>query len=477
MQDTTKGGPCVVVLEDDHPTSELLCLILKRAGLAPKACYTIKDANEFLKEEVGISAMLIDLSLPDGDGIEVMRNARRIHTDLPCFVLTAKEAVESAVQAMKAGAENYLIKPFDPETLVNSLRIAIKIYRGLQDGWGEDFIPPQGVRRWKSPKMCRAVELANQAAKTGSPVLISGAPYTGRGRLAQLIHQGSAFKDKPLTTLNLGLLSPLQMETRLFGGSLEMINDNVPFGRGQLAKCRGETLFIENIDCLHPAAQLHLLSVLSDEEASSTAQLPPCRLIVSSSVDLKKAIKQKRFRQDLWYSLAVYHIELPSLAERHEDVPLLCENILTRICVTRRLRRPTLTRKALEQLLDHLWPGNLNELYSCLEHAITRTTDGLIGPDDFPPLRRYPGSDSRDGMPAGTASIEDITRISLVAALEACGGNRRRAAQRLKISLRTIYNMIERYELPAKSLKSRKSRKSRKPVEQAVEQPVEDGAP
>jgi DNA-binding NtrC family response regulator len=179
-----------------------------------------------------------------------------------------------------------------------------------------------------------------------------------------------------------------------------------------------------------------------------------CRLITSSSLDLRVEIKAGRFRQDLWYALAVYQLQIPCLAERLDDLPQLCENIITRICVTRKLRRPTLTRRALERLIDHPWPGNLNELYNCLEHAVTRTSDGLIGPEDFPPLHQQLASDPQTTLPTGASSIEEITKMTLISALDACGGNRRRAAQRLKISLRTIYNMIERYELPKKSRKS-----------------------
>jgi DNA-binding NtrC family response regulator len=443
----------VLVLEDDQPTSQLVCLILKKAGLCPLPCFSIQEASELLKDESRISAMLIDLSLPDGDGIEVLRNGKRIHKDLPCFVLTAQETVDTAVQAMKAGAENYLIKPFEPEKLVSSLKAAIKVFHGTQGGWSEDFIPPQGVRRWKSQKMCEAVEVATHAAKTASATMILGAPYTGRSRFAQLIHQSSKLKGKPMTTCNLAALSPLQIETELFGAPLEKLNDLPAFGRGKLAKCRGEVLYIENIDRLHLPAQDHLLKVIREEQLEPRGKLAPCRLITSSSADFRAEIQAGRFRQDLWYALSVYQIQIPCLAERLDDIPLLCENIITRICVARKLRRPTLTRRALERLLDHPWPGNLNELYNCLEHAVTRTSDGLIGPDDFPPLHRQPLADTGAMLPVGNSSIEDLTKLTLIAALDACGGNRRRAAQRLKISLRTIYNMIERYELPKKPKK------------------------
>jgi DNA-binding NtrC family response regulator len=354
---------------------------------------------------------------------------------------------------MKAGAENYLIKPFEPEKLIPALKLAIKIYHNTPGGWTEDFLPPQGFRRWKSKKMCEAIEIADHAAKSASPVMLVGQPCTGRKRFAQLIHQGGKLKDKPMSTISLAGLSPLQIEMELFGIPLAKLQEAPQFRRGKVGRCRGETLYIENIDRLHPEAQSQLLSVIQDEQLVPKSKQAPCRIICSTSLNLMTEVKEGRFRQDLWYALSVYQLQVPSLAERSDDIPLLCENIITRICVMRKLRRPTLTRRALERLLDHSWPGNLNELYHCLEHAVSRTSDGLIGPDDFPPFHRQPADTAQAILPPGGSSIEDLTKMSLIAALDACGGNRRRAAQRLKISLRTIYNMIERYELPKKPRK------------------------
>lgn len=440
----------IVVLEDDLPTSQLLCLALRKANFTPLPCFSVKEALQLIKEQQRISGMLIDLSLPDGDGIEVIRSGRKAHPGLPCFVLTAKDAVDSAVQAIKAGAENYLIKPYEPEKLMNSLAQAIMVYHTKKGGWGEELAPAHGIRRWKSRSMREAVEVAVQAGKAMSSVMLIGAASTGRSQFARLIHESSKLKGKPMTTINLAALSPLQIETELFGAPLEKLDESLPFSRGKLARCRGESLYIENIDRLHPAAQLHFLKIISGGES---AKLPSCRLITSSSADFTTEIKEGRFRQDLWYALAVYKIQVPRLAERPEDLPQLCEGIITRICVTAKLRRPTLTRRALEMLVDHSWPGNLNELHSCLEHAITHTSDGLIGPDDFPLMNRQRGAEAPTGITLGAASIEELTRLTLTAALDACGGNRRRAAKRLKVSLRTIYNMIDRYGLPKKSKK------------------------
>ena len=154
------------------------------------------------------------------------------------------------------------------------------------------------------------------------------------------------------------------------------------------------------------------------------------------------------FRNDLWYALSVHHIEVPALAQRVKDLPQLCEDIITSICVNRRLRRPKLTRKALEAITEHTWPGNLAELQSALEHAVTTTADGLISPSNLPRLVNPPTQPAA-ATPATMAvsSIDEITRTALMAALDASHGNRRRTAQRLKVSLRTVYNMIQRYEL------------------------------
>lgn len=446
----------VVVLEDDRTTSELLCLILKKDGFVPLPCYSVAEANEILHGDIPISGMLIDLFLPDGDGIEALRNGRRIYKGLPCFVLTAKETVESAVIAMKAGAENYLVKPFEPASLLSALKGAIRIYQGLSGNPPEDVYSPQGIRRWKSPGMQKAMDTMSIAAKTVSAVTITGGECTGKNRFAQLIFKGGKMRLKGYTTVNLKSLSPSQIEAELFGAPLNSVSDNYLHSRGKLEKCRGETLYIENIHCLHPAAQARLMAWLNEEPAKTTGKQSTCRIISSGPPDLLTAVKEGSFRKDLWYALAVYHIEVPSLADRLEDIPLLCESIITRICVTRKLRRPTLTRKALEVLTDHNWPGNLSELYNCLEHAVSRTEDGLIGPDDFPSMIRHSqGGTHPTTFQFGASSIEEINKLTLEAALEACGGNRRRAAQRLKISLRTIYNMIERHELPRRTNKRR----------------------
>jgi DNA-binding NtrC family response regulator len=444
QQSETTEKWSLLVVEDDHTTSDLVCEILERQGLAPIPCHSVRDAEKALREDSRIGAMLIDIGLPDGDGIDLIRSVHQFRPKLPCFVLTAKDTVESAVLAMKAGATDYFTKPFDPEALVTSIRGAMAVYRGILDRMDNRSGALGSLRIWKSASMRSTLESAAKAAKNASPVLITGRPNTGKGLIARWIHEGSSRKNGPFITINPAILTASQLSNELFGTSSEGTNR---LDQGRLGKNRGGTVHLENIDILNPSAQVALLAWLNVSHTESISNSQPCRLIASSAANLDEAIQNNRFRQDLWYATAIYQVQVPSLSERSEDLPLLCEQIITGICVAGRLRRPSLTRKALEMIIDHTWPGNLSELHNVLEHAVTHTNDGLIGPDDLPRLFNAGRTIQPGAIPAGGASIDEITKVSLVAALESCQGNRRRAAQRLQVSLRTVYNMIQRYDL------------------------------
>lgn len=433
----------LLVVEDDHATAELVCMVMERNGIHAIPCHNIHEAATTLRENARVGAMLIDIGLPDGDGIDLIREAHQTYPKLPCFVLTAKDTVDTAVLAMKAGAMDYFTKPFDPDTLISSVKGAMEVYIGSFGSLDPQVLGNRKTWHWKSPAMLAALDSANQASKNSSPVMIRGAYNTGKGAIARWIHENSASKSKPFVTVNPAVMAPAQIHAELFGTTKE---SQTRLDQGRLGKNKGGTVYIENVNMLDTSAQSALLAWLDGNSNSSPGQ-HPCKLITSSAVNLEEAIQQGGFRRDLWYAISIYQVEVPCLADRPEDLPLLCENIITRVCVAAKLRRPTLTRKALEMILDHTWPGNLSELHNVLEHAVTHTNDGLIGPDDLPRMESSPRPLQPGAIPLGSASIDDITKASLVAALESCQGNRRRAAQRLKVSLRTVYNMIQRYEL------------------------------
>jgi DNA-binding NtrC family response regulator len=301
--------------------------------------------------------------------------------------------------------------------------------------------------------MLEALKSAVRAGKTATPVCITGEHNTGRKSLVRIIDNGRKCSDKPLITIDAAIMAPVQLEVELFGRPLSAPSDEIGLSRGKLERGQGSNLHIANIECLTPLQQANLHLWMTGNETMRRGKNSSCRLIASTTPAISDAIQKGLFRKDLWYALSVCHIQVPSLVERREDIPLLCERIITNICVTRKLPRPTLLRQALEMILDHSWPGNLSELENVLEYAITHTNDRLIGPKEMPHLQsRGLHNFLNKGPtvnPLGSTTIDEITKATLVAALEACGGNRRRASQRLRVSLRTVYNMIQRYELAA----------------------------
>lgn len=427
----------VLVVEDDPVAAGILHEVLLNHGITTHTFPRGHDALRELRANPLYGAMLIDLSLPDMDGIEVLREARRISSRLPCFILTARDQVESAVIAMKAGASDYLTKPFDITRLVQALRGAIMT--AAASGDLERVATPE--THWKSAAMREALRLASRAAQSDRPVMLIGPPNSGKNSLARQIHSHSHHADDGFHSIDLAALAPGQAETDLFGGDLSETRMQDLHQQGCLDRLRKGTLCLSDIELLRPAAQHALLHWLENDGAGAYC----CRLITSTNADIESLVTQERFRSDLWYALSIHRIDLPPLAARIDDIPQLCEDIITSICVKRRLRRPTLTRKALDAIRAHDWPGNLSELHSALEHAVASTTDGLISPADLPPLggRKPDGNTPETSLP----SIEEITKAALISALEATGGNRRMVAEQLRVSLRTVYNMIRRYGL------------------------------
>lgn len=307
--------------------------------------------------------------------------------------------------------------------------------------------------------MRAAVKEALEAAAADSPILITGPINSGRKSMAHLIHQNGQRREKPMISVNAAALQPQQLELELFGRPLSEPPNSVTAGRGKLERARGSDLFIEDIERLSLAMQAELADWLSKEPTSISASSRRCRLIASTSADLEAEVGAGRFLSELWYALSVYHVNLPCLADRPEDIPLICESIITHLCIRNKIPRPTITGKAMEMIMDHTWPGNLSELQSVLEHAVTKSRDRLIGPADLPRLQNpenWSGYQESRSPVVVTSSIDEVTKAAFISALEACGGNRRRTAKRLKVSLRTVYNMIQRYNIPA-------ARKGRKP--------------
>lgn len=449
MTTTPSTHPQLLIVDDDSITTDLLRHYAVQNHFKPVACSTYAEAVAF--DWGKFSAVLLDLELPDGDGFELLCQARKHYPDLPCFILTSLDKADSAVSALKAGAVDYFTKPFDHALIFSSIHSTLP--------------PPEKPRRvpafvpgeWKSPAMVAAHEKLATAAGNDFPVLLIGEPGTGRRAVAQQIHSRSKRAKFPFATVESAGLDELALELELFGGELRQSTGSYIRRRGKIETAHRGTLFIQDIDRLPISLQGRLIDAIDKDTSAGMPQISDFRLIASSRNGLDGLVDQKDFRNDLFYRLETNAIHLPNLRDASEDIPIWCDRYLTEICLKQRARRPQFTKGALEAMMDYSWPGNLDQLRKTLEQIVIGSRQGLIGTEDLPGEIVH-GAALTDSTPAKltglVARIDDLERISLISALDACNGNRRRAAKRLGVSLRTIYNMIDRHSLrnhPAQS--------------------------
>ncbi len=446
-----KATQTLLLIDGDASSSARFREMFESHHVACITCSSLADAITMLRQEQPLDAALVDLTLPNGDGIEAIRIARKTRPDLPCIVLSARSDIPSVVLAMKAGAVDYLTKPCRPSTLLSTVSRAIDDQRHKTH---TSHATASRRSKWQSPAMRQSMMDARDAAKTCSPVMLIGPPSSGKKSIAQWIHRKSSRANQCFITIDASHIPQTRVEQELFGKSLNNQNESThAHVTPKIQACIGGTLFIENLQCLSTKAQTELLEWIKQNQSASAEK--SCRLITSVVADnniLQPNARVGQLRPDLWYAASVYRVNVPGLAQRSQDIPRLCENIVSHICATHHIRVPGITRKAMELLCDYSWPGNIGELHSVLEHAITHTDDRLIGPSDLAHLNKPQTKQSSESpdQDSDIESIEALTKTSLINALEACQGNRRRAAKRLKVSLRTIYNMINRYGLPKK---------------------------
>ena len=426
----------------------LLSLLCERHGLVPIACETVHAAWPVLKE--GVAALILDLGLPDADGVGFLRDVLEDQPELPCFILTVRDSARAAVDCLKAGARDYFTKPFDPVNLFQAIRGAIRGAGGLGMARSLSGALAGGDFQWSSTAGNRVDAAAVEAARSSGPVLLTGEPGTGKSALARMIHHLGDAAQEQFRAIDAEVMKPEALQAELFGVDGRA---SEPPKQGLVELAGGGTLYIAAVEKLAPEVQAGLLEML---ETGKFRRMHArcfvnsgCRIICGSSVDLEAEVKAGRFRKDLLFWLRAPGIHLEPLRGRIEDLPVFCEMLLTRILVRDKRPRLSLSESALQMLLKYHWPGNLDELNHALESACARCSGNQLRVRHFPDYARCSSSSLKaSGEPVlGSSSIDDVERASLVAALSICKGNRRLVAERLGVSRRTIYNMIDRHKL------------------------------
>jgi len=450
----------ILVIDDEPAIRQILTATMTRAGHAVEVAGSGREAlMRLAKGDVEVA--LCDINMPDLTGIEVVREARASGVDTTFIMITAYSSVDTAIEAMKAGAIDYMIKPLRQEELLQRLE-QIAETRGLRGenealrklvvGRAGDHCPAV------SPSMKVLDRLIAKVAPTDSTVLITGESGTGKGVTARAIHQQSQRDGKPFIPVNCGAIPENLLESEFFGHTKGAFTGADRARKGLFLEADKGTIFLDEIGELPLELQVKLLHVLEAREirplGSEQTRKIDVRIIAATNRELKEMVGAGRFREDLYFRLSGFHVTVPPLRERREDIPPLIKYLLARgaerFGVSGKL---TIDPDAEELLMGYDWPGNVRELENVLQRATILAEEGRITVADLPPHITPPVP--AEGAPAGAQrpgsgplreQVRDFEHGLILRAIDECAGDRRAAAQRLGIGLSSLYRKLEEHE-------------------------------
>jgi len=436
----------ILIIDDDPGFRKLLETILAAEGYAIDAGGSVREARK-LGAAKRYDLVLSDLKLPDGDGIQVLKWFAENAPETPVIMLTAFGTVETAVEAMKLGAVDYLGKPLRSP---DELRILVRrTLEGRRTARERDAYAQQVAEAFacesmiaEDPKMKQVLEMARRVAPTNAIVLLTGESGTGKELLARCIHANSKRAGRVFVAVNCAALAPTLIESELFGHEKGAFTGAVSQHVGRFERADGGTLFLDEIAELDGHLQSKLLRVLQEktfERVGGRREISvDVRIVAATNRDLKKMVAEGKFREDLYYRLSTFPLELPPLRERAADIPVLARFFLER--AARELGKPDLklTDAAIERLKTYRWPGNVRELENLMER-VAILCDEIVEAKDLP----LGGDDAPEERPPVT--WKEIERKAIEDALRRNRGNRTRAAQELGISLRKLQYRLKEY--------------------------------
>ena len=397
----------------------------------------------------------IDLKMPPGmDGIETMMEIRRRHPDASVIIMTAYATVDTAITAMKEGAQEYVVKPCSPEEISLLVGRIIKVKQLQREN---EILRKKLTRQYsfhdilsKNPRMEEIFQLIRDVAGHRSTVLIQGQSGTGKELIARAIHYSSNRAQKPFVAVSCAALTETLLESELFGHEKGSFTGASERKRGKFELADGGTIFLDEIGDISPKLQVDLLRVLQERSffrVGGTEQVKvDVRVIAATRVDLQEAVLAGTFRDDLYYRLNVIDIHLPTLRERREDIPLLAHFFIERISHELGKETADITEGALRLLMDCDWPGNVRELENAVERALVTAHRAVLTEDDFAFLRKVPVT-GNGWVPPDSVTLEEVQRQVIMATLKRTGGNVKETAHSLGIDRSTLYERMKRYEI------------------------------
>jgi DNA-binding NtrC family response regulator len=461
LSSASASVPRLLIIDDEPSIRESLETLLTLEGFGVTLARDGSEGLEILSRD-DFDLLLLDLALPGESGIDLLPRITAMHPNLPVIMITAFGTVGNVVDAVRAGAENFIQKPWDNEKLLADIRSAIarhkaeaeviQLKRTLKQRYNFENIIG------KSEPMLRLFDVVAQVAPSRSTVLIQGESGTGKELIAKAIHANSPRRDKTFVPVNTGAIPSDLLESSLFGHVKGAFTSAINAKKGLFEVANGGTLFLDEIGTMSMDMQAKILRVLQDRRfmhLGGTSEIQvDVRIVAATNVNLQQAVKDGRFREDLFYRLNVISLELPPLRQRREDVPLLAQHFLRFYAQENGTEAPSLSPEALRVLMDYEWPGNVRELENAMERGVVLCTSRTITPDLLPSqltgttytaalLDHRPEASLFDVM-------EEIERRIIADRLERCHWNQTEAAEYFKIPLSTLNQKIKRLNVEIK---------------------------
>jgi len=438
----------ILIVDDEFSIRDSLYNWFRREGYSVRAVENASEALEAMQAQY-FDVVLLDIRMPGMDGMELQEHIHGIDPRIAVIMMTAFASVDTAVRALKHGAFDYVTKPVDPDELSHLVARALEQRRlrdenaqlreAIDDLVGADQIVGN------SPPMRKVLELVEHVAKTDATVLILGESGTGKELIARTIHANSKRRYSPMIAVNCGALPDSLLESELFGHEKGAFTGAQGRRKGKIELADGGTLFLDEIGTVDAKMQVDLLRVLETKELTRVGGVHPVnvdfRTICATNLNLERAVAEGRFREDFYYRINVFTIELPPLRERRSDIPALTRYFLERFARQMDKRITGISPAAMELLATYDWPGNVRELSNAIERAMVIGKPPLIQPEDLP-LRKPTTAVIDSGQ-----SLADIEKRHIAAVLERTGGNITQTAEILKVDRVTVYNKMKKYGL------------------------------
>jgi two-component system response regulator PilR (NtrC family) len=455
----------VLIIDDERPVLMTLEALLKRHGYHVDTASTASQGLKLLRSKPS-TLVLLDLQLPDADGLETLD---QIKTEVPqtqVIILTAHDSLHNAIESIKRGAYHFISKPYAPEELLSLVEKALEKQFLLREAEDLRQKTEQLERRleiaearstliFKSKPMHEIEELINAMAPSDANALIVGESGVGKEVIANAIHARSRRAGKPMVKLNCAAFPQTMIEGELFGYMKGAFTGAMKDFPGMIAAADGGTLFLDEISDMPAELQTRFLRVLQEREyrplGSTQTMKADFRAIASSNRPVPQALAENRLRSDLYYRLNTFQIEVPPLRKRKQDIPPLIAAFVKQFAQQLGKPEPDISPEAFQKLLDYSWPGNVRELQNAIEYAVVLARQGMIDVKELPAEIQLPAAlqqTERAALPrTGVQSLDDVERTTIIQALAECHGNKKKAAELLGIQRPTLYNKMKRYAI------------------------------